>query len=1338
MSKRKVTFQDGDEEFSLEDEAPKKKMYEEVSGPGSRFKEKHSLDSDEEDEEEDGEKDSKYNILASDDIEGQEMATIDCDEGVPITPFNLKEEMEEGHFDSEGNYFIKKEKDIRDNWLDNIDWVKIKEQPVKKKKKGLSAKRHRRAGDEDEAEEERQREEKQDENEEEDGEDEEAEAQEDPLASHTPCQLTEAVVNLLQPGETVSAALRRLGGLGGRKKKGRARDGAEEEKDDASIRDTEKLDRLTALADRLVVLGEYEIYQQTYEKLAYRLKGMQRRDKPAKRDREDGEEEDELDMFADQFDEQHGKTKEQEDKDEEADNGLGSDEVMWEYKWENKENSELYGPFSSQQMQDWVDQGYFKDGVYCRRVNQEGAQFYNSKRLDFDLYTSEDPGSSSAGRRLKAVRMKRSDGADASEQQRVNSSGRDHMESHEARDDGQLGETEDKTTRSCKRKLDLTSLSSGSHDATKAQDLEKKDPESPPPAKRWVIGPLLQSFKSKMASFTEIVMSPVRLFKSSEILTGSNDEAPPEPREKKEDAGTDVVFSKEEEKVTPARKLQVVVQRLRFDTNSSNASYSEQNRATVSQDRSEHNRDSIPEDDGSFGALISATVRRSSRCSDVHRGSGEEEQNAESTDPPLHSCTAQEGKVLEELMKHTRQCKRQAQVWPLGKKSRLPTPAVGKRKKGRALGRGGVEEKEGTGETDGAEESPAILENLRLVQGGKRRKVPVTGESRSNDEVWQTTDLNSCPASEGEKNVQTRVSRSRSTKVKDAKGTFMVESDVTGDSRLNDRTPAESHALSGSTKRPSSRSTRQRNNRKVSEERKSDIADDERGCGDETSASRLVRRNIRQTRHRSAAAATEYVQVRKKDSRRIERVMDAFEDQGMSMSLTLKVGSGVGREKEASSIMTCGITAIGRKMGEEVMLADTSCPSGATPEDRFCAGLTSGHLDRKAEQTAWRTDVRLDRTEVQEELEQEDESKPGPMWSGVLKRSLSCPDIASLQHGSDQPLCYPPSPLKKETHLNVNAPSPVKRARRHTVCSVEIEREIAPLCLRKEVYPNWGNHTYPHSPSKSLATLVSCFLSSPMAFLSNKSGRGHGGDDSGYGASSSDLALATSSSPSPPSIPAFFIDAPHTLEQSSASSHCSSVFDAVSMDAEGALRPGTDGKEPRSAMSEERALSDSEIKTDSKQLERRKVSSIRIRKTLPKPQYNLTPMGLPKAVRVKKKVFSVEEIYTNKNFSKPPEGRLETVFEAPLSRRDGSQSLIGPKRLKRFIEFPELGVARKPKRPLVSGAGWGGAQRKAAGNPGTGRTRRGRDGDAPKDLDSLLCSKLNELDVWMEREHMMY
>ncbi|TMS15691.1 CD2 antigen cytoplasmic tail-binding protein 2 [Larimichthys crocea] len=196
MPKRKVTFEDGDGEFDLDDDLPNKKSCEVVSGPGSRFKGKHSLDSDEEDEGEDTTS-SKYDILASDDVEGQEGATIDCDEGVPITPFNLEEEMQEGHFDSEGNYFIKKEEQIRDNWLDNIDWVRIKEQPFKQKKKGLGAKRTRRAGDEDEAEEEKQREEQQkgrEGEEKEEEEEEETEPAEDPLASYTQHQLTEAVV----------------------------------------------------------------------------------------------------------------------------------------------------------------------------------------------------------------------------------------------------------------------------------------------------------------------------------------------------------------------------------------------------------------------------------------------------------------------------------------------------------------------------------------------------------------------------------------------------------------------------------------------------------------------------------------------------------------------------------------------------------------------------------------------------------------------------------------------------------------------------------------------------------------------------------------------------------------------------------------------------------------------------------------------------------------------------------------------------------------------------------------------------------------------------------------
>lgn len=38
-------------------------------------------------------------------------------------------------------------------------------------------------------------------------------------------------------------------------------------------------------------------------------------------------------------------------------------------------------------LQDWVSQGYFPDGVYCRKVENSEGQFYNSKRIDFELYT---------------------------------------------------------------------------------------------------------------------------------------------------------------------------------------------------------------------------------------------------------------------------------------------------------------------------------------------------------------------------------------------------------------------------------------------------------------------------------------------------------------------------------------------------------------------------------------------------------------------------------------------------------------------------------------------------------------------------------------------------------------------------------------------------------------------------------------------------------------------------------------------------------------------------------------------------------------------------------------
>ena len=62
------------------------------------------------------------------------------------------------------------------------------------------------------------------------------------------------------------------------------------------------------------------------------------------------------------------------------------DEVFWQYKWKHK-NATLYGPYSSTYMLNWNEQGCFGDGVWVRKVGEDDGPFYNSKRIDFELYT---------------------------------------------------------------------------------------------------------------------------------------------------------------------------------------------------------------------------------------------------------------------------------------------------------------------------------------------------------------------------------------------------------------------------------------------------------------------------------------------------------------------------------------------------------------------------------------------------------------------------------------------------------------------------------------------------------------------------------------------------------------------------------------------------------------------------------------------------------------------------------------------------------------------------------------------------------------------------------------
>ncbi|XP_048467346.1 uncharacterized protein wu:fi75a02 isoform X2 [Rhincodon typus] len=135
----------------------------------------------------------------------------------------------------------------------------------------------------------------------------------------------------------------------------------------------------------------------------------------------------------------------------------------------------------------------------------------------------------------------------------------------------------------------------------------------------------------------------------------------------------------------------------------------------------------------------------------------------------------------------------------------------------------------------------------------------------------------------------------------------------------------------------------------------------------------------------------------------------------------------------------------------------------------------------------------------------------------------------------------------------------------------------------------------------------------------------------------------------------------------------------------------------------------------------RKVSQIRIRKSVPKQDTNLTPMGLPKPKRLKKKEFSLEEIYTNQNYKSPSAHSkyLETIFEEPVLKK-GSFVCTSLQKRKRLLEFQDYTLPRKRRAH---------ARVKFLSRT-RGRKATTRDGE----IDSLLVQKLTELEAFLAEE----
>ncbi|KJE97722.1 hypothetical protein CAOG_009130 [Capsaspora owczarzaki ATCC 30864] len=326
--------------------------------------------------------------------------------GVRFTPFNLDDEMAEGDYDEQGNYSVKKRDKDEENdaWADSVDWqgLAAKEQ-ARKSKKGNQ--RNNKSEDDrnpvgdvlmnDDNDErdplqvaaaKRQRKEAQKSKESSDEESAaESEDDEDAAARPSATQLLERLLQFLEPGETVAAALRRLGGKNSAtaKKKhysDKAKQAAVSQEAKASAAEQKgRMLELIETAHQLVASGYTNVYDDTIDTIQHQLQHG----------------------HAPDFGQSADGSEESKDAGQPAQEAVAnppaqapptlSDEVHWEYKMQNTPDADVHGPFANSQMMEWKDAGYFdSQPVFVRKyvAGGDNSAAYNSvARVDFDLYS---------------------------------------------------------------------------------------------------------------------------------------------------------------------------------------------------------------------------------------------------------------------------------------------------------------------------------------------------------------------------------------------------------------------------------------------------------------------------------------------------------------------------------------------------------------------------------------------------------------------------------------------------------------------------------------------------------------------------------------------------------------------------------------------------------------------------------------------------------------------------------------------------------------------------------------------------------------------------------------
>lgn len=288
----------------------------------------------------------------------------------------MKEELEEGHFDGDGHFQWKKQKEIKDHWLDNLDWVKIQKLDNDRKQKAAESGDQEQStsagggglGDSSP-----------------ESEDEENAEKQKSLKNFDVIAAYRRILELMKPRESIKRTLQRLGQS---KEKISSIERIRRKKAGIVDENAKLVTELTELTNNILTkMGNMNVYEETYEEISAKFASKMKSSS--------------LDMYADDFDESEqqrkagdskssagvasGSSSQQQQPQPTTALGVDDSSIKWEFKW-SMDDANVQGPFTTDQMYKWSQDGYFKDGVFVKKCGAESQQFNSSNRIDFELY----------------------------------------------------------------------------------------------------------------------------------------------------------------------------------------------------------------------------------------------------------------------------------------------------------------------------------------------------------------------------------------------------------------------------------------------------------------------------------------------------------------------------------------------------------------------------------------------------------------------------------------------------------------------------------------------------------------------------------------------------------------------------------------------------------------------------------------------------------------------------------------------------------------------------------------------------------------------------------------